>query len=123
IYRRLTYDPNPVERAWAWNGLGTQGWSARGNIAGANEYYRKSLVEQPDFNVALSALAQWTWEFGHWEEALDAARRSKSVSPNSTLGAITLANFTGDFGETQRAASQAVANARTPAVAGLNTGF
>jgi tetratricopeptide (TPR) repeat protein len=123
IYRRLTYDPNPVERAWAWNGLGTQGWSARGNIAGANEYYRKSLLEQPDFNVALSALAQWTWVFGHWEEALDAARRSKSVSPNSTLGAITLASFTGDFGEEQRAASQAVANARTPAVAEINRGF
>jgi tetratricopeptide (TPR) repeat protein len=119
IYRRLTYDPNPVERAWAWNGLGTQAWSARGDIAAGNEYYRKSLLERPDFGIALSALSQWSWDYGHWGEALAVAAHYHEVLPDSATGKILLARYTADIAEMQRTAALALANARTPAAASI----
>ncbi len=65
IYKRLTYDRSPLERAWAWNGLGTQDWSARGNVGAALGHYRKALSLEPDSNVWLTALILWSSPYGH----------------------------------------------------------
>ena len=57
IYRRLIAGDDPVERAWAWNGLGTNEFRYHLNDRLSAEYYRKSLAETPDFTIGYFALA------------------------------------------------------------------
>jgi tetratricopeptide (TPR) repeat protein len=114
IYKRLTFDRSPVERAWAWNGLGTQSWLARGSVSAANDYYRKSLAAQPDFIVALSAIAQWQGTHGHWEQALADSRRFKELTPNNALAGSVVARFGGELVEGMRLVSASVDRPLSP---------
>ena len=57
IYRRLIAGDDPVERAWAWNGLGTIEFNFHGDQRLSSDYYRKSIASTPDFTIAYFALA------------------------------------------------------------------
>ena len=113
IYRQLIYDPNPIERAWAWNGLGTEAWVAHGDVPGAIDYYHKALAVRPDFGTALSALASWMRLYGHMEESLAVARHYVEVLPNNNLAHIYLAFTVSDFPDMLRAAKSQLENARS----------
>ncbi len=113
IYRRLTYDPSPLERAWAWNGLGTQSWSGRGNVAAAIDFYHTAISIQPH-TTWISALYQWTWSYGHAEEAMATAQRYLEMLPQSNQAKAFLAQTKGDFAEVARGAALNLANATTP---------
>jgi len=114
IYRRLTYDPNPLERAWAWNALGTQAWAGRGDTAAALVYYRTALSIVPDHGTWLSALVQWTWEYGHAEESLAAAERYVKAFPENRGAQIRIALAKGNFAEMARLAALNRANPSNP---------
>ena len=113
IYRRMTYDPSPLERAWAWNGLGTQAWSARGNVAAAIGYYHTAIAIQPT-STWLSAVFQWTWSYGHTEEALAWARRYLKDNPQSRQAQTFLAAVEGDFAEIAQNAKLGFASPANP---------
>jgi len=115
IYRRLTYDRNPLERAWAWNALGTQAWAGRGDVGAAIAYYRTALSIVPDHQTWLSALAQWTWEYGHAEESFVATERYVKVLPENRGAQARLASYKGDFAEAARLVALNRANAPSPA--------
>lgn len=57
IYRKLIAGDNVVERAWAWNGLGTiaSRWQSDSRLAAI--YYRKALATVPDFTIGYYALS------------------------------------------------------------------
>jgi tetratricopeptide (TPR) repeat protein len=94
--------------------LGTQGWSARGNVGAALGYYHRALSLKPDSNVWLSALILWSWAYGHAEEALAAAERYAKLRPENTQAQILHAQAKGDFAEIARRAAILLANPSTP---------
>ena len=96
IYNRLIYDPDPLERGWAWNGLGTLAYSIRGNDHEAARLYYNALNAQPDLPIAYSALISTEDRLGHAEASLRAAQNYARVTPNPTGGAAA-ANLLGDF--------------------------
>ena len=79
IYRRLIYDRDPEERAWAWNGLGTIAYSAHANVREAIRDYRKALQVMPDLAIAHSALNSQLSNIGHAEAALAEAQRYRQI--------------------------------------------
>jgi tetratricopeptide (TPR) repeat protein len=96
IYKRLIYDANPIERAWAWNGLGTLAWNAQGDAGKAVRYYRKAIAVWPEFFVAWTAIsAQESNVLGHAEAALAAARIAARFSP--TQNEAQISEQTGDY--------------------------
>ncbi len=75
IYRQLVTHPNPVERAWAWNGLGNLAYTARSDAQGAIGYYRRAVAIDPKFNPGHSALSYiYTTILSHAEQGLAEAR-------------------------------------------------
>jgi len=75
IYRRLISDANPVERAYAWNGLANLAWTARGDDRRALDYYRQASAEDPNYAGAYFGFAYLALvHFSHPEEALKAAQ-------------------------------------------------
>ena len=114
IYRRLTYDRSPLERAWAWNALGTQAWSARGDAGASIGYYRTALSIVPDHQTWLSALSQWTWEYGHAEESFVATERYVKVLPENRGAQTRIASYKGDFAESARLAASIRGNSTGP---------
>jgi len=70
IYRRLIAGDDPLERAWAWNGLGTIAafWLHDSRLA--EFYYRKALGQIPDFTIGYYALAARNGPLGQEEENL-----------------------------------------------------
>jgi tetratricopeptide (TPR) repeat protein len=116
IYKRLTSDPNQRERAWAWNGLGTQAWSGRGDVRAALDHYRKALSIVPDSPIWLTAYVQWTATYGHAEESLSAARRTAQLYPDNIQGPAAMAQGLGDFAKAAQIASRAMAGSPPPFV-------
>ncbi|HET7084788.1 MAG TPA: hypothetical protein VFI23_08465 [Rhizomicrobium sp.] len=57
IYRQLIAGDVRLERAWAWNGLGTIEFRFHGDNGKAAWYYRKALAEKPDMAVGHYALS------------------------------------------------------------------
>ena len=112
IYRKLIAGDDPVERAWAWNGLGTSAWNFDADERQGFVYYRKSLASTPDFTIAYFALASRELLLGIEEDALRNFRiASRLLSsgaasdlnphyvPYARLSAADrIASYTGDFG-------------------------
>ena len=96
IYNRLIYDPDPLERGWAWNGLGTIAYSIHGSDAEAARLYYKSLDARPDLSIAYSALVGTEDRLGHAEASLRAAQNFARVSSNPTAQSY-VASLLGDF--------------------------
>jgi tetratricopeptide (TPR) repeat protein len=57
IYRKLIAGDDPVERAWAWNGLGTLAFRWQSDNRLALSYYHKALEQVPDFTIGYYALS------------------------------------------------------------------
>ena len=95
IYNRLIYDPDPEERGWAWNGLGTLAYSIHGNDHEAARLYYKALSARPDLPIAYSALVSTEERLGHDEAALAAAQNYVRVEPPAN--ASPLPPLVGDF--------------------------
>ncbi len=70
IYRRLIAGNDPVERAWAWNGLGTIAANIRGDISTSATDYRKAIASAPDFTIGYFALASRDRSLNREESAL-----------------------------------------------------
>ncbi len=109
IYKRLIYDPDPTERAWAWNGLGTQAYSVHGNIALAVRDYHKALEVQPDLPIAYSALTFQEVALSHPEAALAAARQYQRLQEIEAAteharetAAEPITDLVGDYAESAR---------------------
>ena len=102
IYNRLIYDPDPEERGWAWNGLGTLAYSVHGNDHEAARLYYRALDARPDLPIAYSALVGTEERLGHAEASLRAAKNYYRVSANrtGTTTYSTVAPLLGDFAAT-----------------------
>ena len=70
IYRRLIAGDDALERAWAWNGLGTIQFRYYNNSRLSADYYRRALAEVPDFTIGYFALAARDAPLGREEEEL-----------------------------------------------------
>jgi tetratricopeptide (TPR) repeat protein len=111
IYRKLIAGDDLVERAWAWNGLGTIEFNVHGNNQLAAEYYKKSIVTVPDFTIGYFALAsrnlslnQEKERFENYQEAdrLLSRETVPELNPHYTTYArhfakAGLAMLTGDY--------------------------
>ena len=108
IYHKLIAGDDPVERAWAWNGLGTIEFNFHRNDRLSSEYYRKSLASVPDFTIARYALGARDQSLGREEEFLanqkEAVRllpTDPGINPHYATYAVTAGKgniaITGDF--------------------------
>ncbi len=70
IYNTLIAGDDPVERAWAWNGLGTIAFRFRADDRQSIADYRKAIASSPDFTIGWFALANREIELWHEENAL-----------------------------------------------------
>ncbi len=112
IYRRLIAGDDPVERAWAWNGLGTNEFRYHLNDKLSAEYYRKSVAEVPDFTIGYFALAARHLVLGNIEKALANYRVASRLLHRDTVPGLNphfiryarlntdgyIAGLTGDYG-------------------------
>ena len=98
IYRRLIYDPNPIERAWAWNGLGNLAWTVHGSEREALQDYARSNAISP---IATGGQSSREANLGHLEAALALTRNALQLNTANapTHNAIDafLAELTGDY--------------------------
>ncbi|HEY1876377.1 MAG TPA: hypothetical protein VGG66_02870, partial [Rhizomicrobium sp.] len=76
IYRKLIAGDDPVERAWAWNGLGTIEFNFYQDNRTASAYYRKALATVPDFTIGYYALAARNGPLGQEEEEFQNTREA-----------------------------------------------
>jgi tetratricopeptide (TPR) repeat protein len=111
IYHRLIAGDDPVERAWAWNGLGTIEFNFHGDQRLSSDDYRKSIASTPDFTIAYFALASRDQVLNREEELVAnfrAADRLLSrdpvpgLNPHYTIyarasGKSNIAFWTGDY--------------------------
>jgi tetratricopeptide (TPR) repeat protein len=79
IYRKLIAGDDPVERAWAWNGLGTIEAFWRSDSRQAAYYYRKAMASVPDFTIAYFALASRNNPLGQEEESFQNLREASRL--------------------------------------------
>ena len=86
-----------MERAWAWNGLGTLSWNGQGNIAQSLVYYHKALESWPDFPTVWNAISNQEYFLGHAEAALFSARKWVEVARINSASAILATEQTGDY--------------------------
>ena len=84
IYRRLIAGDDPVERAWAWNGLGTIEFNFYSNQRQSSIYYLRSIATVPDFTIGYFALASrngaLSQEMERWENYREADRLLSRVT-------------------------------------------
>jgi tetratricopeptide (TPR) repeat protein len=109
IYHKLIAGDDPVERAWAWNGMGTIAFNFQGDDRLSSDYYRKALAATPDFTIAYYALGARDENLNREEEflanvskALQLMASDPSINPHYTTYAITAgsghaAELIGDF--------------------------
>jgi tetratricopeptide (TPR) repeat protein len=111
IYHKLIAGDDPVERAWAWNGLGTIEFNFHGDQRLSSDYYRKSIASTPDFTIAYFAVASRDQVLNREEELVvnfRAADRLLSrdpvpgLNPHYTIyarasGKSNIAFWTGDY--------------------------
>ena len=79
IYRKLIAGDDPVERAWAWNGLGTIEAFWNSDSRQAAYYYRKAMASVPDFTIAYFALSFRNASLGQEEEQFQNLRQASRL--------------------------------------------
>ena len=79
IYRKLIAGDDPLERAWAWNGLGTIASTWQRDNRLAEIYYRKALEQLPDFTIGYYALASRNDPLGQEEQWLSNMRQASRL--------------------------------------------
>jgi tetratricopeptide (TPR) repeat protein len=77
IHAADTSNPDPIERAWAWVGLGFIALDREKDIEGAIADFSRSVQEVPDFGVGWTDLANYEGLLGHDEVAIAALRMAK----------------------------------------------
>jgi len=111
IYRKLIVGDDRLERAWAWNGLGTIEFRFHGDNGKAAWLYRKALAEKPDMAVGryalasrLGALSQDEDQFQQLKQASQLFHQGDTadINPRYAIYARTsadagVASFQGDF--------------------------
>src|ERR1019366_4550502 len=79
IYRKLIAGDDPVERAWAWNGLGTIEAFWHSDSRQAAYYYRRAMASVPEFTIAYFALAARNAPLGQEEENFQNLREASRL--------------------------------------------
>jgi hypothetical protein len=111
IYRKLIVGDDRLERAWAWNGLGTIEFRFHGDNEKAAWLYRKALAEKSDHAVAHYALASRESPLGQDEDQFQQLKQASQlfhqggnsdVNPHYAFYAsissdALVANLQGDF--------------------------
>jgi tetratricopeptide (TPR) repeat protein len=85
IFSRLTGDPNPLEQAWAWQGLSMIYDTFDGNDLAALAAMRKAIAAYPDFPVAHLDLAGLESELGEMEDALAEFKTAQRLLGRSSV--------------------------------------
>jgi hypothetical protein len=112
IYHQLIAGPSALERAWAWNGLGSLESANLGSPVSAY-YYRKATEASPDFTMGYFGMGLQEQFLGHDENSLAATLKAKTLLDRSNTPDINprqlslrrlrndgyLALTTGDFSE------------------------
>ena len=68
IYRKLLAGPNALERAWAWNGLGTLESSRNPPLSAY--YYAQAIAAMPQFSPGYAGLGFEEYFLGRYENSL-----------------------------------------------------
>jgi tetratricopeptide (TPR) repeat protein len=118
IHAANTSNPDPIERAWAWVGLGFIALEYERDTVGAIADFSRSVQEVPDFGPGWTDLAHYDGLLGHDEAAIAAARiATQDVAPYlrpEVLPRTTLrleeenAEWLGDYAAVARAAERAL---------------
>ncbi|HET7084781.1 MAG TPA: hypothetical protein VFI23_08430 [Rhizomicrobium sp.] len=113
IYRRLIYDPDPVERAWAWNGLANLAWTQQRDIPEAVRDWHKAHSIIPDFPSGFTGLSVFEMILGHAEAALTMAEQYEGITGGRNR---YVAEYLGDYAELTRIcmASSEIPDSRGP---------
>jgi tetratricopeptide (TPR) repeat protein len=96
IYVGLTNDPDPSERALAWNGLAILDSNVFGNARSAASDARRAISENPDLTSAYINLSNYEVVLGHTEAALAASQnflRLISREPVPDIDKHSIAGF------------------------------
>ena len=89
IYRKLIAGPSALERAWAWNGLGTIENRVKRDQVMAYFYYRKSVAADPNFALGYFALASFELGFSRYENSLAAGQKTKALLERNNLSGVS----------------------------------
>ncbi|HEX4295233.1 MAG TPA: hypothetical protein VHZ29_13950 [Rhizomicrobium sp.] len=119
ILRGLTSDPNPVERSWAYIGLGNIARYNQRDIFGSQDDFRRALAANPHSVIAFFDLSGNAFNFEQEEQALDDAQSAERLlqSPDPGVAGPTMAFYrlenlgliaqsSGDFAEMARLAER-----------------
>src|SRR3954468_21428051 len=112
IYRKLIAGDDPVERAWAWNGLGTIEFNFHGDNRQASYYYRRAMATVPEFTISYYALASRNSPLGQEEQEYQNLKQASRLLHRSSVADLNpryarvaqlssdarLLPITGDFG-------------------------
>jgi tetratricopeptide (TPR) repeat protein len=101
IYRKLIAGSDAFERAWAWNGLGTNAWRFHNDDRAATSYYRKAIASSLDFTIGWFALASREENLDREEDQLAEFREASRLLhrdsiPDLNPGYIPYARFSAD---------------------------
>jgi tetratricopeptide (TPR) repeat protein len=115
IFRGLTADSGPLERSWAYIGLGNIARNDQHDIRAASEDFRRSLDANPRSVLAYLDLSQDESNLEHEEQALGDAQSTERLMQSSDPGVTgllvayyrtanlgTIAQLRGDFVEMAR---------------------
>jgi tetratricopeptide (TPR) repeat protein len=97
LMRKLTESPDPVERAYAWNGLAVTSRARLSDLQAARLDSQNAIAAAPNLSIAFGGLAAAEFDLGHSEAALSAAQ--------TFLKRIASGSFSGSdsaFGLSQR---------------------
>lgn len=121
VYRKLIESGDDIDKAWAWNGLGTLAWIREGDQRRAIEYYDNAVGIWPDFTIGHYALGFKHSEISHPEQALTHFRIASRllhrggdlnplyVPPNAAASDMMIALQLGDYAEAETQARRGVA--------------
>jgi tetratricopeptide (TPR) repeat protein len=115
IFHRLAADPSPLERSWAYIGLGNIERYNQSNLRASQDYFHRSLEANPRLAVAFLDLSGNESNLEYEEQALDDAQTTERLiqSPDPGVKGPTIdfyrtgnlaviAQYRGDFAEMAR---------------------
>jgi tetratricopeptide (TPR) repeat protein len=112
IFRRLAADPSPLERSWAYIGLGNIERYNQSDLRASQDYFHRALAANPRLAVAFLDLSGNEFNLEYEEQALDDAQAMERLfrSPDPGVAGPTIdfyrtgnlaviAQYQGDFAQ------------------------
>jgi tetratricopeptide (TPR) repeat protein len=87
LIRKLTESPDPIERAYAWNGLSVASRARLSDLQAARLDSQNAIAAAPNLSIAFGGLAIAEFDLGHAETALSVSQTIvKRIASGSVSG-------------------------------------